>query len=175
MPSTLLLPADYGYVIATVGVIGLVQFTNGVFAQIARKHFQSKELLENPKFKALQDEHKKLYGTNIAAEGYPDMGNGRYAAFLSYEHWYEFNNAQRGHYNMMETSGPVLASLVVSGLYQPKIMAGIGMVYAVSRLVYALGYVKIGPSGRLVGSGLSAITSFALYGSAIYFGVKSVM
>jgi hypothetical protein len=132
-------------------------------------------LLDNPKFKALQDEHKKLYGTTIADEGYPDMGNGRYAAYLSYEHWFEFNNAQRGHYNMVESSGPVLASVIVGGLYQPKIIAGIGMVYAASRLIYSLGYVKGGPSGRLIGSGLSAISALALYASAIYFGAKTVM
>lgn len=38
-------------------------------------------------------EHERFFpGEKVPKGGYPDMGNGRYAAKLSYKEWYEFNN-----------------------------------------------------------------------------------
>jgi hypothetical protein len=37
---------------------------------------------------------------NAVKGGYPDMGNGRYAAKLSDDDWLKFNNYQRAHYNV---------------------------------------------------------------------------
>jgi len=39
------------------------------------------------------EEHKRETGEEIAAGGYPDMGNGRYAAKLPYTKWIAFNRA----------------------------------------------------------------------------------
>ncbi len=45
------------------------------------------------------EEHLKAFGTEIPKAGYPDTGNGYYSKNLSYEEWFQFNNAQRAHYN----------------------------------------------------------------------------
>ena len=49
-------------------------------------------------------EHQEAFGESEkpSAGGYPDMGNGRYSKELSYSAWYNFNNAQRVHYNLIE-------------------------------------------------------------------------
>lgn len=39
-------------------------------------------------------EHERHFpGTTYNNQGYPDMGNGRYAMKLPYKDWYNFNNA----------------------------------------------------------------------------------
>ena len=43
------------------------------------------------------------------------MGNGRYAATLSYKDWLAFNNAQRAHYKVVEDVVPVVILQVCSG------------------------------------------------------------
>ena len=57
------------------------------------KNFMEKHFLE---------EHNLATGEkSISKSGLPDMGCGRYSAKLSYKQWYEFNNAQRAHYNFL--------------------------------------------------------------------------
>ena len=46
--------------------------------------------------------HEKEVGGKAPKNGYPDMGNGRYAAELEYDKWFVFNNYQRCHYNYLE-------------------------------------------------------------------------
>lgn len=123
----------------------------------------------------MQDEHKKAFGTAINKQGYPDMGTGRYSSAMPYEKWIEFCNAQRVHYNMIESSGPVLASLLGGGLFLPKICGSLGFFYGISRIIYCFGYSsKKGADGRLNGALLSIISTFGLYGIAIFQGLKSV-
>ena len=60
-----------------------------------------KEFLEaqktNPRFTEMLDEHKKVTGESKFPTGfYPDMGTGRYSAFLPYKQWLQFANMQRG-------------------------------------------------------------------------------
>lgn len=43
------------------------------------------EYYRKPEVKSLVEEHKKAFGEDkLPSGGYPDMGNGRYAAALSY-------------------------------------------------------------------------------------------
>jgi len=46
--------------------------------------------------------HEKEVGGKAPALGYPDTGNGRYSAKLSYGDWFSFNNWQRVQYNFLE-------------------------------------------------------------------------
>ncbi len=138
-----------------------------------RKAFKSKEFLEKSAVKKMQEEHKKAFGTPINDLGYPDMGNGRYAAELDYPQWVEFNNAQRAHYNMIEISAPVLSCLTLSGLFQPAIAAGLGFTFGVGRIVYSMGYQSnAGANGRLAGAVIASIATYSLYLLTIYNGVK---
>lgn len=52
-------------------------------------------------------EHREATFQSIEnSEGYPDMGQGKYADKLSYENWLWFGKAQRTHYNFLENWGP---------------------------------------------------------------------
>lgn len=84
--------------------------------------------------------------------GYPDMGSGQLAAKLSLEDWAKLNSAQRAQYNYMEALPMVLMLLFVSGLTLPKLAFCTGAVCLVGRQVYALGYIKNGPKGRVTGA-----------------------
>ncbi len=124
--------------------------------------------------KALQEEHKKAFGVPINDLGYPDMGNGRYAQLLPYTEWYEFNNAQRGHYNMVESSAPVLATLLAGGLIFPKTSAGLGLAYAIGMILFSLGYSgKQGANGRTLGAMLRSVSSLALTAISFGFALKA--
>lgn len=80
------------------------------------------------------------------------MGNGRYSEKLSYSQWYKFNNAQRAHYNLVESAPSIFAFLFISGLYFPIPSAVLGLVVVISRIIYSIGYVSGGPGGRLIGA-----------------------
>lgn len=143
----------------------------GAGAMKFRKSFKSKDFLNKPEVKALQEQHKKEFGTEINDNGYPDMGNGRYSQLLSYDQWVAFNNAQRGHYSMIEGSAPALITLVLNGFFQPKVAAALGFAYAVGRVLFALGYqTKAGANGRLLGAALSGVGQYGLYGLVMYNG-----
>jgi hypothetical protein len=166
----------FGYVLFAASTIGVVQMFIGHGAMDFRKaHFKSKEFLEQPAVKTLQEEHKKEFGTVINETGYPDMGNGRYSALLSYSQWVQFNNIQRGHYGMIEGSAPVLATLILNGLFQPKVAAGLGFSYAVGRVLFAWGYqTKGGANNRMYGALFSGVGQLGLYIAAIYNGYQLV-
>merc|ERR1711879_172547 len=96
--------------------------------------------------------------------GYPDMGCGLYAQQLEYAQWVEFNNAQRAHYNMVESSGPVLACMMAAGLRFPKVCGTLGFVYAGARWLYAQGYKSTkGADGRVAGAILGALSMVSLF------------
>lgn len=83
--------------------------------------------------------------------GYPDTGNGYYSKNLSYEEWYQFNNAQRAHYNYVEWIAACLLFLIIGGLYFPITNALIGLGIVIFRFIYAAGYAAKGPRGRNIG------------------------
>ena len=140
------------------------------------KIFKVKEFTEKPAVKKLAEEHDKYFKAKMNNVGYPDMGNGRYSEHLSYEQWVQFNNRQRGHYNMIESSGPLLACLITSGLEYPRVAGALGSVYAFGRILYGLGYSgKKGADGRLAGAGLSGITALALNVLAFVVAAQKIM
>jgi hypothetical protein len=131
--------------------------------------FKSPEFLNKKEVLSLQEEHKKHFGSNFNDLGYPDMGNGRYSDLLSYDQWVKFNNLQRVHYNMVESSGPVLAMVVVCGLYYPVFCSVLGNAYALGMLIYSYGYnSKSGADGRLIGAIMRTLATLALVGLCFY-------
>ena len=191
--TTIILPDSYGFVAAAIAFIGIVQIGQFSFSLLFsstyiyylgiggstmghRNYFSSKEFLDNPKVKELQEEHKKAFNEPINKQGYPDMGNGRYAAFLPYKKWVEFNNAQRGHYNMVEGSAPVLAGIIIGGFYNPKLFAGFGAVYGVGRLLYTFGYTSSkGADGRKFGAVTTTLSFLGITCSLLYYGLKAAI
>ena len=57
--------------------------------------------------KQFNEEHQAAFGTDAPKGGHPDDGNGYYSQKLSDKDWYDFQNAQRAHYNFLETVIPV--------------------------------------------------------------------
>ncbi|PVU99735.1 hypothetical protein BB559_000456 [Furculomyces boomerangus] len=82
---------------------------------------------------------------------HPDMGCGRHAEKLTDEEWEDFNSVIRVHQNYVEQLPIVISSVLIGGLYYPKIAAGMGGLYIVGRMVYIYGYVVHGASGRMAG------------------------
>lgn len=168
--------ADYVYVVGACGYIGLVQFGIGASAMGFRNYFKSKEFLEKPAVKQLQEEHKRAFGTSINSQGYPDAGNGRYSQLLEYDQWVQFNNAQRAHNNMIEGSAPVLAALLGTGLYFPITASILGFIYGTGRVFYAAGYTsKVGADGRIIGAITGLLPTFGLYLTAIGLAVSKLV
>eukprot|EP01017_Pseudomicrothorax_dubius_P051011 TRINITY_DN9747_c0_g1_i1.p1 TRINITY_DN9747_c0_g1~~TRINITY_DN9747_c0_g1_i1.p1 ORF type:complete len:161 (+),score=35.82 TRINITY_DN9747_c0_g1_i1:122-604(+) len=133
----------YGLVVLTATAIGAeCIFTGyGAVGRVRNKVFSKKFMEEN--FKEI---HTREVGSELPPLGYPDMGNGRYSDKLSYKEWFEFNNAQRAHYNFVEQVGIVIPVTLVAGIGFPLIASGLGSSYAVGRLLYTLGYSsKEGP------------------------------
>ena len=96
-------------------------------------------------------EHEKSVGTKLGMVGYPDCGNGRYAAELTYDQWFNLNNWQRVHYNYMEMLTPVLVWILIGCFYKPLAAAILGYVFFIGRLIYSIGYAK-SPNSRGLGA-----------------------
>ena len=169
------LPPDYGFVGFGIAALAIVQFGLGARAMSLRYYFKTEDFRNNPKIKAIQEEHKKTFGADINEFGYPDMGNGRYFEALPYDYWVKFNNYQRAHYNMIENSAYMFACALFNGIMFPKFSAGISVLHAVGRIVYAIGYTtKRGADGRLVGATIGTITQAAAIFTAVYIAVQSI-
>lgn len=103
------------------------------------------------------------------------MGNGRFSQRLTYAQWFAFNTAQRGHQNFLESAWGVMALLLVGGLFNPRVYAGLGAVYLVARYLYAVGYASNkGPKGREAGAIAGALAMLGMAGYTIYTGVTMV-
>ena len=107
------------------------------------------------------EEHQKAFGCDAPVGGHPDDGNGYYGQRLSYGDWYEINNWQRAHMNFLETITPVAVMTLITCINRP--LWGCICIYTLvlGRLLYAIGYCKSGPKGRVVGA---IITDLALLG-----------
>ena len=99
------------------------------------------------------------------------MGQGRYSDKLSYKDWYNFNNAQRTHYNFIEFSPSIFSLLPIAGLYFPIPAAVLGFVLAICRLIYTIGYTTCGSQGRLVGAAGNHLSILGLFVLAFISGV----
>lgn len=172
MSQNLQIPADYGYVMMSTALVGFVQFGIGGTAMSHRKLFSSDEFKNKKEVRELQEEHKKAVGGEIDPQGYPDMGNGRYAQLLSYADWLTFNKAQRTHYSMVEVSGPVCASMVATGIYYPRTVALLGLSFTVGRIVYAIGYMS-NPKNRGLGAVIADLSFLGIWVASFVGGLSA--
>jgi hypothetical protein len=87
------------------------------------------------------------------------------------QEWLKFNNAQRGHQNLVESSACAFATLFGAGVFYPLTAARLGAVYSVGRLLYGYGYVHGGANGRIAGIALAHVGDFGLLFTMINGGV----
>jgi hypothetical protein len=135
---------------------------------------------KTPAGQQLLEDHKRATGAPSIDEaekslkgGYPDVGNGRIAAFFTYDEWYRFNAGQRAHYNYLEMAGPAVAALLIGGLHAPTLAAAAGLGVIVGREAYAQGYTsKRGAPARSTGALVSGLSFLTLIGTAVYSSLK---
>ena len=155
---------EFGWVLLSAIAIGFsCLFIGLLFPWRARaKAFTEQYMKEN-----YGTEHLRLTQEEIKKGGYPDTGSGLYSNNLTYEQWYNLNNAQRAHLNFVEWVSANIIFLVVGGIYYPIVASAFGFGIAVSRLIYAIGYVMRGPDGRLLGAILNDLITLAQFVLAI--------
>lgn len=172
MTVTIDLDVGHGCVILALSAISIHYFIVGFFMALpARSKIFNKEYLQ----KNFGEIHSSEVGGEIAGGGYPDMGSGRYAEKLSYGDWFRFNNAQRAHYNYLESLPIVLCLGAGAGIQLPWEAFGVLVVYLVARIFYTVGYTMKGPNGRLIGALLGNFCLLGLMGLSIASGVIVVV
>lgn len=102
------------------------------------------------------------------------MGCGRYSQKLSYQEWYNFNNAQRVHYNFIEYAPSIFVFLFVAGLYFPVSAAAIGLAIIIFRAIYAIGYSSGGPGSRVLGAVAAHFCWMGLFGLSLASGAMLI-
>jgi uncharacterized membrane protein YecN with MAPEG domain len=117
------------------------------------------------------DLHFKTFQSAVSKNGYPDMGNGRYSEHLNYRDWYDFNNAQRVHYNYLENVNSYVVYLLAAALYHPFEAAILGAIIFVFRLVYAITYLRSGSDNPL--RGISSLICVLTSWVALGYGISS--
>ena len=143
MSTTLFtLPSDYSYVIGSTCVAAMVLHLSGLIVDISRWWYFSPDkitdfqvLLHSPKDGDLETEIGE-----VPTHGYPDDGQGRIAKSFSYGDWYRFNRLNRGYLNYTEQIVLFIVSILVCGLSWPQGALWSGLLIALSRLTYFVGY-----------------------------------
>jgi len=82
---------------------------------------------------------------------------------------------QRSHQNTLEYLPNVLALQALMGLQFPVTAAGLGVCWAVARILYSLGYSTGDPKKRSPGSLLAGLVYLGLIGGTMYAGYSMVM
>ena len=104
-------------------------------------------------------------GTRIVSWGPSGAGLGARCARgqLLHPRRYKFNCAQRGHQNALETLPAALASLFAAGAVFPVTASVLAGAFGVGRLLYARGYRRRGPNGRVIGVVIADIGAAAAH------------
>ncbi len=95
------------------------------------------------------------------------MGNGWYSSKLSYKQWFEFNIAQRVHYNFIEQCIIVVFLILIAGVRHPSYTVIAGGVYSIARLWNAISYSR-SVKGRVPGFLIGSLAMFSLMGMATH-------
>jgi len=151
------IPQEYGWILLEAAVICLVLILHTFPVGRARyKYFNKKFFADNfPELKS------------PPVGGVPDTGFGRFSDKLTYDDWVAFNSAQRAHLNFVEGAVPAVVCLLVSGLFYTRFTAIAGFAYIVGRILFAVGFIVKGPSGRAAGFRILTLSLLSMIISAI--------
>ena len=158
-------PQGYNETVRASLLVALVYQASGYLVTRARKRFFNKEFLN----KHYGEEHKKYFGTEPPAGGYPDPGDGRYADKLSLGEWNDFNLSVRAFNNFSEWIVASLTTVLLLGLIYPSLGTYLGYILAFGRASYSIGYLY-DPSKRMLGAAVSEI-AIILGWLAIFYGL----
>uniref|UniRef100_A0A6B2LM43 MAPEG family protein n=1 Tax=Arcella intermedia TaxID=1963864 RepID=A0A6B2LM43_9EUKA len=135
------------------------------------KHFTEEYVKKN--LAKENEEHKKVFGGDIARGCHPDPGLGRFSEHLSLEAWMDINTAARAAGNFLENHAQLQLFLLIAGMFLPEVAAGLGLVQIVGRVLYSAGIrSKQGPNKRGIGFGFCMFSQFSLAGIAFFYSLK---
>ena len=153
-----------------VSLLVLEAFAFGiVFAGKPRMQHFNKEHMDQ-----FEAEHKATMPDSApVVGGWPDAGEGRYAAKLSYKSWATLNNAFRVQVQTSETLPTYITVFCLAGLYLPLLTLIAAYCNVVGRLIFAVMYSSKGANWRVIGSLLGNLPLYSLMlGSFVYIIVK---
>ncbi|TKA61403.1 hypothetical protein B0A55_11555 [Friedmanniomyces simplex] len=153
--TSIVVPKEYGYVIAATASTFFLSFWHGLRIGSFRKQAG----LGYPK--AYAD------SSDMSAA---DSADKKKAMYL-------FNCAKRAEDNYHENHASVIAAMLIAGVQYPLTTTGLGVAWMVGRLVYAVGYTRKDKSngeGRLAGS-FFWFAQLALFGLTGWTGIKMVL
>jgi len=163
---------EYGYVLVVVAAITL-QYSFIVMSSGVSRYKYMDEAYIKKYLSAESDELKKLTGKGISRGCHPDAGNGRFSRHLPLDSWVAFNVAQRTAGNYIEQITPILALLLLSGLFHPLTAAAAGAAYFFGRVLYTLGFKgKFGIPSRAPGFLICLLCQLSLTGLVALSGLK---
>jgi len=146
---SLTIPQDYGYVLVALSAVPILNFYQSF--QVGR--LRGKAGVPYP----------NAYATHAEAEASPEK--------------YRFNCAVRAHSNLLENLPNYVISTAIAGLKYPKVVAGLGAVWTLGRVLFARGYIysdKKNGAGRYNGI-FYALAQLGLMGMALFTGYSAVM
>lgn len=126
-------------------------------------------------FTANNDKHLKEVGDELANQGYPDDGNGRYMEAQGYAAWYFFNVTKRLHKNDYEHLVTLLPLSLVNGIIYPWPTIGLLSMYLGGRTLFTYGYQeKEGAFNkyRLMGSVVVNVAKMSTIAVSLYCGFR---
>ncbi|KAK5660115.1 hypothetical protein OQA88_13584 [Cercophora sp. LCS_1] len=133
-------PQEYGYVLLAATTPFFVNMYHGQLTMVNRK--------------AANIRYPNAYASHDQAEKDPKA--------------FSFNCAQRAHANFTENVTSFTTALLIAGLRYPTVVAAAGTVWSLCRALYARGYVKKGPEGRVAWSIGAVLIDFGLKLTAVY-------
>ena len=151
---TLTLPSDYAYCLASSFLMILQYGLMGPWTMSIRIPIFNKDYMKAN----FESEHKNS-SVRTPMWGYPDFGSGVYSKKLPYDKWLKFNSALRVHINTMEYISIAVISVLILGVFNPCLAAGIGIAWILARFFYAWTYMK----------NIKAIESAAMLSFALIF------
>eukprot|EP00753_Platysulcus_tardus_P005437 PLAT13325.1.p2 GENE.PLAT13325.1~~PLAT13325.1.p2 ORF type:complete len:181 (+),score=90.29 PLAT13325.1:26-568(+) len=130
---------------------------------------RKKAFSKNASFKSRVAAAEGCSEDDIDSLGYPDMGEGRYAAVLDHKTYMKFNFSVRAHYNFLEFFWVSVVVFLVLSVFQPLYARYAIILSIVGRAIYTGGYKWYGPRGRLLGALLHEVASFGSLLAALYY------
>lgn len=110
------------------------------------------------------EHHEACPGQSPPKFGYPDTGNGRYGKALPYADWYKMQNGQRAQINFLEQITFTIGMSVLTALNSDFTFWAVGLLagFSVGRVLFTLGYSKMGPNARIPGAILQDLALLGL-------------
>ncbi|KAJ2001860.1 hypothetical protein GGI04_003578 [Coemansia thaxteri] len=125
--------------------------------------------LQTAAFAGCASRHKERLGLPHSAEvGSQEAGK------LSDQERDEFSRFQKVHQAHVEYLPLAQSSVLLAGLFYPKLSAYAGLAYIVGRFVYSIGYIRSGPDGRKLGVALICPSVIAMLGASLYGSFKAL-